>query len=240
MYRGFTISAVAVPVFNTLYFPSYQLVKEVLRDNYSFDAHSVALYSLSAGIAGTACSVITNPLWLIRTRMQVEVFKSSCDKHYRSQYCHGALSIFKNMQVIAQREGVLALWKGLPPTLIGIVHPLVFFPTYEKLKLYLKENDGTVSTQNVLLATVLSKILASMMSYPHEVIRARIQYKVHSIDNQLKKENMLVLARRMLQTEGVSSLYSGFLANLARILPNSAIIFVLYELLSAQMGLINE
>lgn len=41
----------------------------------------------------------------------------------------------------------------------------------------------------------------------------------------------------MIKTEGIYSLYSGFFANLARILPNSAIIFVLYEFLSVQIGL---
>jgi hypothetical protein len=50
---------------------------------------------------------------------------------------------------------------------------------------------------------------------------------------------MFKIVPRMLRTEGFSSLYSGFYANLVRILPNSAIILVLYEMLSNKMGLEN-
>ena len=37
------------------------------------------------------------------------------------------------------------------------------------------------------------------------------------------------MVSRMLKNEGPRALYSGFFANLARILPNYAIIFILYE-----------
>lgn len=74
MYRGYTLSVFAIPVFNTLYFPSYEFVKHKLKSEYGFENDHASLYSLSAGIAGTCCSIITNPLWLVRTRMQVEIF----------------------------------------------------------------------------------------------------------------------------------------------------------------------
>ena len=136
----------------------------------------------------------------------------------------------------------MALWKGLPPTLIGIIHPLVFFPCYEKLKIYFKtaSNQEKLSSFYILLATFISKTLASALSYPHEVVRARIQYKVHELESNQQKETMPRLLKRMIQTEGITSFYSGFFANLARILPNSAIIFILYEALSLQCGLSND
>ena len=143
-------------------------------------------------------------------------------------------SIFKNIHKIAKNEGVTALWRGLPPTLIGIVHPLVFFPCYEKLKLSLQRTgEDKLRPMSIVVATLLSKTLASLLSYPHEVVRTRLYYKV-------QKETMISVVTRMLATEGYLSLYSGFFANLARILPNSVIMFMLYEWLSVQFGLKNE
>jgi len=73
----------------------------------------------------------------------------------------------------------MALWKGLPPTLLGTIHPLVFFPCYEKLKIYFKANyehkdAKTLGTKYIMFSSVISKIIASAVSYPHEVLRARI------------------------------------------------------------------
>ena len=189
MYRGYTVSVFVIPVFNTLYFPSYEYVKTKLRENYGFNKNDTSLYSLSAGIAGTCCSVITNPLWLVRTRMQVEIFRNDCDNHYKKKYGQGALSMLKIIKDISSTEGVLALWKGLPPTLLGIIHPLVFFPMYEKLKIYFQQNFEDknavkLSTKYIVASTLISKIAASAVSYPHEVLRSRIQYKVRERSSQ--------------------------------------------------------
>jgi hypothetical protein len=35
---------------------------------------------------------------------------------------------------ICQREGISALYKGLGPSIIGVSHVVVQFPTYEKIK----------------------------------------------------------------------------------------------------------
>jgi len=70
--------------------------------------------------------------------MQVEIFNSACNDHFKQKYHHGVFSMLKNIRNIAESEGVLALWKGLPPTLLGIIHPLVFFPMYEKMKIHCK------------------------------------------------------------------------------------------------------
>lgn len=69
LYRGYSISIFCIPVFNTIYFPTYEFIKEKLRTEYGYQNDSVSLYVLGAGIAGTICNVLTNPLWLMRTRM---------------------------------------------------------------------------------------------------------------------------------------------------------------------------
>jgi hypothetical protein len=43
---------------------------------------SFQFYSIPAAVAGITCNVLTNPFWVVRTRMQAEIFRSSCEIHY--------------------------------------------------------------------------------------------------------------------------------------------------------------
>lgn len=113
---------------------------------------------------------------------------------------------------------------------------MVFFPLYEKLKIYFKDNFEDKNAENlsskyVVASSVISKIVASAASYPHEVLRSRLMYKVQKLNSNEKREHIIKLTLRIFRQEGPIALYSGFVANLARIVPNYAIFFVLYETL---------
>lgn len=69
LYRGWSISVFCIPVFNTIYFPVYDMIKTRLKKDYAFEEDSVSFYSLSAGLAGCVTNTITNPFWMLRTRM---------------------------------------------------------------------------------------------------------------------------------------------------------------------------
>ena len=179
LYRGFSISFFTIPVFNTLYFPIYEKIKYKFKQDFDWKENDTKLYSTSAAAAGTICNFITNPLWVIRTRMQTEIFFNSSTEHFNKKYSHGPLSIFTNIFDIVKNEGFRALYKGFSATMIGIIHPIVFFPLYEKLKIHLKENydqdSENLSTKYIVLSTVTAKLISSAISYPHEVLRSRLQ-----------------------------------------------------------------
>ena len=141
LYRGYSISVFCIPVFNTIFFPCYEMTKAQLRNNYDFKSDDMRLHSISAGIAGALCNVLTNPLWLVRTRMQSEIFKNPSQEHYNKKYSHGSSSIMRNLLKIYNKEGFRALYRGLPASMLGVLHPLVFFPIYEKCKQHFKSQN---------------------------------------------------------------------------------------------------
>lgn len=81
-------------------------------------------------------------------------------------------------------EGIGAFYSGLAPALLGLTHVAIQFPLYEYFK---KEFTGLEMGQNVttkehgphwagvLAATFLSKVCATTATYPHEVLRTRMQ-----------------------------------------------------------------
>lgn len=80
-------------------------------------------------------------------------------------------------------EGLGAFYAGLTPALLGLTHVAIQFPLYEyfKMKFTGLEMGQTTSTDSdmhwagILSATILSKICATSATYPHEVLRTRLQ-----------------------------------------------------------------
>jgi len=62
-------------------------------------------------------------------------------------------------------------------------------------------------------------------TYPHEVIRARMQHSPKEVFSGLRD-----CARKTVQVEGLAALYKGFGVNLARTVPGAALTLVSYEL----------
>lgn len=160
--------------------------------------------------------------------MQAETFRSACELNYHEKYPH---NIFKAMRIIAREEGVRALYQGLTASMIGVLHPLIYFPLYEKSKIYFLNNvqsdpRAPLESKYVFVSAISCKALTSLLTYPHEVIRARQQDHRASENNH---KPSLARTITQLRAEGFLAFYSGYATNLVRILPHYAITFVLYE-----------
>lgn len=79
-------------------------------------------------------------------------------------------------------EGFRSFYSGLTPALFGLTHVAIQFPLYEYLKMAftgygIGEHPDTGSSHwiGISFATLLSKVCASTLTYPHEVLRTRLQ-----------------------------------------------------------------
>ena len=78
-------------------------------------------------VSGFICNIVTNPFWVIRTRLQVQYLHNQEKPIYRS-IMHAFRKIYKH-------EGFLSLYKGLSVSMVGLSHVAIYFPIYEELKL---------------------------------------------------------------------------------------------------------
>lgn len=69
LFLGYSVSVFCIPLFHTIYFPLYENTKIYFKENYDWKENSFKLYSVSAGICGLFCNIVTNPFWVVRTRM---------------------------------------------------------------------------------------------------------------------------------------------------------------------------
>ena len=229
LFRGYKATLMTTPIFHSIYFPVYEGLRRKLSKEFNLDKSDFVIVTTSSAFTGILCNVITNPLWLVRIRMQAEVFRSTWESNYTRKY----KSVFRSVYNIYQREGFFALYTGLAASMIGISHVAIYFPLYEQFKSYFKSrynmSDHNLSSKFVLMSSVSAKLITSWITYPHELVRAR-QQDTRLNDN--KTSNVFDVIKRTYMKGGFKSFYHGFSLSLIKTLPQNAILFVLYEYLN--------
>jgi hypothetical protein len=82
---------------------------------------------------------------------------------------------------------------------------------------------------DLLFASGLSKMVATSLTYPHEVIRSRMMdFRGPSGQQQ---QGIRETFRRVVQNEGYAALYTGIHVSLVRVVPNCCITFMTYEMI---------
>ncbi|KIY62169.1 mitochondrial NAD transporter [Cylindrobasidium torrendii FP15055 ss-10] len=193
--------------------------------------HPWSLHILSAMCAGASSTICTNPLWVIKTRFMTQ----SRDEVRYKHTLDAALTIYRT-------EGISAFYRGLLPSLMGITHVAVQFPLYEQLKIWAQaDSDEPLTSRVILQCSAVAKMTASVVTYPHEVIRTRLQTQKRpllddfSSDGMIRKyphnRGIVYTVQKLIRKEGWSGLYKGLSINLLRTVPNSAVTMLTYELL---------
>uniref|UniRef100_K3X835 Mitochondrial carrier protein n=1 Tax=Globisporangium ultimum (strain ATCC 200006 / CBS 805.95 / DAOM BR144) TaxID=431595 RepID=K3X835_GLOUD len=108
MYKGYMATLFSFGPFSALYFMLYEKNKAIAQ-NYLNAEDLPPLYTLAgAALAGAAASFLTNPLDLIKLRLQIQ-------RAYVAEGSTGTVAysgIFNGLSQVIRQEGVLALYKG--------------------------------------------------------------------------------------------------------------------------------
>lgn len=70
LFRGVQITMIANPLYNSLWFASYGLLKDFTRIHLLNRDDKYIVPMVASTIAGFFCEIITTPFWMMRTRMQ--------------------------------------------------------------------------------------------------------------------------------------------------------------------------
>lgn len=183
LYRGLgTIVMGYIPtwaVYMTMYEGSR---KWIYAHGYNDSEKDRAIGRVYAAVLAGSCSTLTtNPIWVIKTRLMSQVSRSAAAGSRTPWHYNNTWDAFRKMY---RAEGIGAFYSGLGPALLGLTHVAIQFPLYEFFKQKFTglemgatpdEHKAGANTAGVLAATFLSKICATTATYPHEVLRTRLQ-----------------------------------------------------------------
>ncbi|XP_039388182.1 solute carrier family 25 member 33-like isoform X1 [Mauremys reevesii] len=256
LFRGLGPNLVGVAPSRAIYFAAYAGAKEKL--NVVFVPESKKVHVLSAVCAGVTSATLTNPIWLVKTRMQLEA-RAREEKHSNALQC--AIRVYRT-------EGLWGFYRGISASYAGVSETVIHFVIYEALKQQLREQQPFLPTAfalapnsrdffGLMAAAAISKTCASCIAYPHgEQLHPPLHHPPAGrglawrvtlltshpfvfpevVRTRLREEgsryrSFVQTLRLVVQEEGPLALYRGLLAQMMRQIPNTAIMMATYELI---------
>ncbi len=221
LYRGASANVAGAGMSWGLYFFLYNAFKfHIQGRDSSKPLHPVSSF-LSASVAGTMTLTVTNPIWVVKTRLCL-ANTASVPEHMRYSGLRDGLA------KLYYHEGVKGLYKGYIPGLFGTSHGAIQFMLYEEFKKkYADYKSISIDTKLgpfvYLSMAATSKLSAVCLTYPYQVVRARLQ------DQDIRYKGMNDVIRKLFKFEGIPGFYKGITANLLKVVPATCITFVVYE-----------
>ena len=126
----------------------------------------------AATFAGIVTGTATNPIWVVKTRLQLTASeRGNSHLHSRIQNRQAFGESWAMIKEIMRTEGVRGFYKGLSASYLGVTEGTIQWVLYERLK-NLSTNSGGVSEWMGMLGSAgTAKCVASLITYPHEVWR---------------------------------------------------------------------
>lgn len=161
LYRGLSPNVAGNSASWGLYFLWYTMIKEYMskdigrEDDGSAKKLSAAQHLLAASESGAITALMTNPIWVVKTRMfttpKSAAGQAGAPEVYRGLW-HGLTSI-------SRKEGIRGLYKGAGLALFGVSNGAIQFMAYEELKKWrtsvavrrLRAGGASVNPENVKL-----------------------------------------------------------------------------------------
>ncbi|XP_050300438.1 calcium-binding mitochondrial carrier protein Aralar1 isoform X2 [Anthonomus grandis grandis] len=193
-------------------------VNDLVRDKLTDKNGRIPLWGeiLSGGCAGGSQVVFTNPLEIVKIRLQVA----------------GEIAVGSKVRAwtVVKELGLFGLYKGARACLLrDVPFSAIYFPAYAHTKASLADENGYNHPMTLLLAGAIAGIPAASLVTPADVIKTRLQVVARA--GQTTYSGVLDATRKIYKEEGFRAFWKGSIARVCRSSPQFGVTLVTYELL---------
>ncbi|KAL0937883.1 mitochondrial carrier protein rim2 [Colletotrichum truncatum] len=239
LFKGLGPNLIGVIPARSINFYTYGTGKRLIAE-YGNGGQEAAWVHLSAGVlAGITTSTATNPIWLVKTRLQLDKNVAEQSGGVTKRQYRNSLDCIRQ---VLRTEGFTGLYKGMSASYLGVAESTLQWVLYEQIKKELAHReeriirsgrektfwDRTVDWMGNAGAAGGAKLVAAVLAYPHEVARTRLR-QAPMANGQLKYTGLFQCFRLVWVEEGLMGLYGGLTPHLMRTVPSAAIMFGMYE-----------
>lgn len=207
LYSGLESALFGISVTNFVYYYWYEWTRAAFekaadKAGRASKKLTTAESMIAGAIAGSATVLITNPIWVVNTRMTARKSES------HEQALPGApakkSSSISTLMDLLRQEGPGALFAGVLPALVLVINPILQYTIFEQFK-NLLERRRRVTPADAFYLGALGKILATSITYPYITIKSRM----HVASKDGPKESLNGSLKRIIEEEGYRGLYKG-------------------------------
>lgn len=217
LFSGLESAIFGAAVTNGVYYYFFETVKSAFNRKTMSTGQSM----VSGAVAGAMTCIITNPIWVVNTRLTV--------KQKRQRDGEQAPSTLQAFTEIIKEDGVLSLWQGLIPALILVINPIIQYTAFEQLKNKVQRIRKLGSLDFFLLGAI-SKLCATAVTYPYILIKSRMQLKQSKNEDE-RYASLADGLRKVVAQEGVAGLYKGIQSKLVQSVLTASFLFMSKEAL---------
>lgn len=201
---------------------------------------STAESMIAGAIAGSATVALTNPIWVVNTRMTV---KGPAKKDPVTGKPLPPPTTLQTVKDIIENDGPKAFFSGVLPALVLVINPILQYTIFEQLKNFI-ERKRKLTPLDAFFLGAFGKIIATSLTYPYITLKARMQVKQKDSSSSKAQNGLISGLKHILASEGPAGLYGGIVTKVSQSAITSAFLFLfkeqLYSLAIIVLGVIRR
>ncbi|KAG9204892.1 hypothetical protein B5807_06578 [Epicoccum nigrum] len=232
LYAGLDSALFGITVTNFVYYYWYEWTrsffeKAALKAGRASMKLTTVESMIAGAIAGSATVLLTNPIWVVNTRMTTR--KNDSDEPVLPGSTPSkAPSTLSTLLTLIREEGPLRLFAGVAPALVLVINPILQYTVFEQMKNFL-EKKRRVTPKDAFYMGALGKLLATSITYPYITVKSRM----HVAGKGDKRESMVTTFKRIINEEGYAGLYGGIGPKVTQSVITAAFLFAFKDVLYA-------
>ena len=210
LYAGLESALFGISVTNFVYYYWYEWTrsffeKAAIKAGRASKKLTTVESMMAGALAGSATVMITNPIWVVNTRMTARKSDSgegeSLTDEKRPAKKQGTIG---TLMSLVRDEGLASLFAGVLPALVLVINPILQYTIYEQLR-NVMEKRKKVGPRDAFYLGAIGKLLATSITYPYITVKSR----AHVATKNDPHEGMVKSLNKIVKEEGYSGLYKG-------------------------------